>query len=526
MVRRKELLQAAAALACWQNHVRVGPNLASAFVRHLQVEELLGSCRRHRRTAPTTTTGSLFTPRPPPSRSVVCLSEDGAADSLGDGENGDDVDNNSSSNGSGNTGIEGAGKASRKEGASFGEWDVEPEENNISEHEMSGLFSRISAFREREVEIDRVCAYNWRKGTCSHDLLFQAADPIQHLRWVGDHLAFGTDGGGTWIISRQTGFVINVFEGHSGAVTALYFDGELLVTGGSDKIVRVQRNSRDCLEKEQLGECLHVLEGHTERITGVARLDGSRLATSSADGSLRVWDVSSGETLHDVLLPSPACCLGAAEGYMVTGLADGRVLAWEAKRPERAPTEILTLDAHRGGVTTLSFPKQDVLLTGGGDGRVKYWDLNQGGAAEGNQFEIGGESYTHVFRGHAAPVTAVQCDEHRVVSAATDGTVSVWDIRSGQELFQIYGHADGVNSLQFDREQLVTDGTGETLYLHDFTGRRGAPAVMGSDSPFGDDDDDEDSQSGFRIGGGDGGPGPGRGGSGGGDGRKGGGAED
>lgn len=61
-------------------------------------------------------------------------------------------------------------------------------------------------------------------------------------------------------------------------------------------------------------------------------------------------------------------------------------------------------------------------------------------------------------KGHAAPVTAVQCDEHRVVSAATDGTVSVWDIRSGQELFQIYGHADGVNSLQFDREQLVTDG--------------------------------------------------------------------
>lgn len=45
-----------------------------------------------------------------------------------------------------------------------------------------------------------------------------------------------------------------------------------------------------------------------------------------------------------------------------------------------------------------------------------------------------------------------------MVSAATDGTVSVWDIRSGQELFQIYGHADGVNSLQFDREQLVTDG--------------------------------------------------------------------
>lgn len=33
------------------------------------------------------------------------------------------------------------------------------------------------------------------------------------------------------------------------SVAALYFDGELLVTGGFDKTVRVQRNSRDCLEK-------------------------------------------------------------------------------------------------------------------------------------------------------------------------------------------------------------------------------------------------------------------------------------
>lgn len=55
-------------------------------------------------------------------------------------------------------------------------------------------------------------------------------------------------------------------------------------------------------------------------------------------------------------------------------------------------------------------------------------------------------------------MTAVQCDENRVVSAAGDGTVSVWDIRSGKELFQIYGHYGGIRSLQFDREQLITDG--------------------------------------------------------------------
>lgn len=70
-----------------------------------------------------------------------------------------------------------------------------------------------------------MCAYNWRKGTCSHDLLFEAADPIQHLAWVEDQLAFGTCGGGTWIISRTTGFVVNVFEGHLGDVTGGWVGG-------------------------------------------------------------------------------------------------------------------------------------------------------------------------------------------------------------------------------------------------------------------------------------------------------------
>ncbi|CAM9518506.1 unnamed protein product, partial [Scytosiphon promiscuus] len=490
MARRKELLAAVASFGGEFVVANAFVSLGSGKVLVSDHPSQASPVERVPRLAPAPT---VIPFRRRPYRRGIRLSggsEDTAGGSgTGDADDGDDKDeSNGDESPDGRapeTGPDGRGK----EGARLGEWDVEPVES-ISEDELSGLYSRISAMREREVEIDRVCAYNWRKGTCSHDLLFQAADPIQHLRWVEDHLAFGTDGGGTWIINRQTGFVVNVFEGHSGSVTAFYFDGELLITGGTDKTVRVQRNSQDCLEKEQLGECLHVLEGHADRVTGVARLDGSRLATCSTDGSLRVWDLSSGKTLHEMPLPSPALCLGAAEGYLVVGLMDGRVLALEAKRAEKPPAVILSLDAHNGAVTTLSFPKQDVLLTGGKDGRVKYWDLNDGGPVTGNRYKVGGESYTHVFKGHKAPVTAVQRDEHRVVSASDDGTVSVWDIRSGEELFQIYGHAGGVRSLQFDREQLVTDGTGESLYLHDFTGRRGAPAVIGSDSPSGDGDDD------------------------------------
>lgn len=46
----------------------------------------------------------------------------------------------------------------------------------------------------------------------------------------------------------------------------------------------------------------------------------------------------------------------------------------------------------------MSYALQDVLLTGGEDGRVKYWDLNQGGPATGNRYDVGGETITHIFK--------------------------------------------------------------------------------------------------------------------------------
>lgn len=39
--------------------------------------------------------------------------------------------------------------------------------------------------------------------------------------------------------------------------------------------------------------------------------------------------------------------------------------------------------------------------------------------------------------GHTAPITAVQFDEIHVVSSARDGTVRVWDLRSGGRKFDL-----------------------------------------------------------------------------------------
>ena len=67
------------------------------------------------------------------------------------------------------------------------------------------------------------------------------------------------------------------------------------------------------------------LTGHTDRLYGVQfNPDGSELATSSGDGTIRIWDVASGETAR--ILPGPefnSLDYSPDGKYLVAGGEDG-----------------------------------------------------------------------------------------------------------------------------------------------------------------------------------------------------------
>jgi WD40 repeat protein len=102
--------------------------------------------------------------------------------------------------------------------------------------------------------------------------------------------------------------------------------------------------------------------------------------------------------------------------FATTG-ADGTAVVWAMGDGER----MLILTGHQGAVTDVAFsPDGRLLATAGSDGTVRVWD-GEGGAQR------------RVSRGHRGAAWSVvfSPDGRLLASTGDDGTVRVWDVATG-----------------------------------------------------------------------------------------------
>ena len=98
-------------------------------------------------------------------------------------------------------------------------------------------------------------------------------------------------------------------EGHTGSIRSVAYNsnGKNLATGSADNTVK--------LWDIYTGECLKTLHSHTDLVRSVTfSPDGKMLASASRDLTVKLWDVETGECLKTLKSERPY------EGMNITGV--------------------------------------------------------------------------------------------------------------------------------------------------------------------------------------------------------------
>jgi WD40 repeat protein len=230
----------------------------------------------------------------------------------------------------------------------------------------------------------------------------------------------------------EEGTELLTLPGHAGGVNAAAWspDGDRIATAGADGLVRVWRLPWGSGSPGGAagGQVLFTLTGHDGEVRGVAwSPEGERIATSSADGTARLWDASTGEellVLRGLSGDLRNVAWSPSGGRLVAG--GGTILPiWDvSKRP-------LRLSGHTADVWDAQWsPDGGRVATTSYDGTARIWD-----AATGEE---------RLVMEHPVGVRflAWSPDGTRIVTTCQDRFARVWDADSGELLLRVSAPED------------------------------------------------------------------------------------
>ena len=240
-------------------------------------------------------------------------------------------------------------------------------------------------------------------------------------------------------------------KGHAGSVgcVSLSPDGKTCASGSADTTVRVW--------DMETGDLLLVLEGHREAVLGVAfSADGEGLISGSGDRSFVVWDIGhaarpvrlagAGSVVDLALDPNAARAVCASKDTLQLWHVERRELVRQFEScPDVVTAVALTPDAR-------------TVVTGCESGKVFLWDGRSGQKAG-------------LLAGHESTVwaAAFSPDGRAILTASEDTTLRLWDVESAAQLGVFNGHAKAVLAAGFsaDGRTILSASDDKTLLLWD-----------------------------------------------------------
>lgn len=237
---------------------------------------------------------------------------------------------------------------------------------------------------------------------------------------------------------------------HYGGVerTAFSADGQLIATGGPEKVVKIWDVSS--------GSPVHVIT-HARHIHGIAfSPDGRQVATGADDNVVRFWEVGAWRSVNALYPRSHSEYYNgiwslkfSPDGRLIAAGTDGTAHVWDTA--SGSLLYVLPAPGKDCEVDVSFSPDGQLLATGSSDGIARLWDVGSG-------------TLVHTLAGRSHWSVAFSPDGRLLAVGGQDGAVRLWGVKTQQFERTLVGHGRRVPSVAFNPDGLYlasasVDGT-------------------------------------------------------------------
>lgn len=285
------------------------------------------------------------------------------------------------------------------------------------------------------------------------------------LQYEGNVLVSGSTDRSVRVWDIERGICTQVFQGHTSTVRCLQIlmpsavktsDGKtimmpkepLIITGSRDSNLRVWKlpmtnennvsQAGPSADDTQCPYFVRVLNGHNHSVRAIAA-HGDTLVSGSYDCTVRVWKLSTGETLHRLQGHAQkvySVVLDHERNRCISGSMDNLVKVWSLQ----TGAVLFNLDGHSSLVGLLDL-QNDRLVSAAADSTLRIWDPENGQCKS-------------VLSAHTGAITCFQHDGQKVISGS-DRTLKMWNITNGRFVKDLLTDLSGVWQVKFDERRCV-----------------------------------------------------------------------